>query len=106
METLTGMERTNNCGELRISDVDKEVKLAGWVSRRRDHGGLIFVDMRDRSGIVQLAFDEDTEKEIFEKANSVRSEYVLMAQGTVRERSAKIGRRPSHLGRARYRALR
>ena len=54
METLKGMERTHHCGQLRKSEVDQEVVLCGWVSRRRDHGGLIFVDMRDRSGFVQV----------------------------------------------------
>ena len=60
METLNGMERNKNCGEIRKSDSGSEVVLNGWVSRRRDHGGLIFVDMRDRSGLVQIVFDAAT----------------------------------------------
>ncbi|MBR0121398.1 MAG: aspartate--tRNA ligase [Clostridia bacterium] len=92
---MTGLKRTDYCGSLRAADEGRQVTVAGWVQRRRDLGSLIFIDLRDRSGIVQLAFDEDTEKEIFEKANSVRSEYVLMAQGTVRERSAKNAELPT-----------
>ncbi len=89
MDFMTGLKRTHYCGELRLSDAGKKVTVAGWVQRRRDLGALIFIDLRDREGIVQLAFDESTAKDIFEKAASARSEYVLMAQGTVRERSAK-----------------
>ena len=95
MDMMTGLKRTDYCGSLRAADEGRQVTVAGWVQRRRDLGSLIFIDLRDRSGIVQLAFDEDTEKEIFEKANSVRSEYVLMAQGTVRERSAKNAELPT-----------
>jgi len=86
---MTGLKRTNYCGELRLSDAGKTVTVAGWVQRQRDLGALIFIDLRDREGIVQLAFDESTAKDVFEKAASARSEYVLMAQGVVRERSAK-----------------
>ncbi len=89
MDRMTGLKRTAYCGDLRAADIGKTVTVAGWVQRRRDLGALIFIDLRDRSGIVQLAFDEATEKEIFEKAASARSEYVVMAQGVVRERSAK-----------------
>lgn len=88
METLKGMERTHNCGELRKSDEGKEVRLAGWVSRRRDHGGLIFVDMRDRSGIVQVVFDASAMGEdAFHKAETLRNEFVIGIRGTVRARS-------------------
>lgn len=89
MDFMTGLKRTNYCGDLRAEDCGKEVVVAGWVQRQRDLGALIFVDLRDRTGIVQLAFDDSTAKEIFDKAFTVRSEYVLMAKGEVRERSSK-----------------
>ncbi len=89
MDFMTGLKRTHYCGELRLADAGKTVTVAGWVQRQRDLGALIFIDLRDREGIVQLAFDEATAKDVFEKAASARSEYVLMAQGVVRERSAK-----------------
>ena len=88
METLEGMKRTHHCGELRKSDVGKEVVLCGWVSRRRDHGGLIFVDMRDRSGLVQVVYDESEMNEgTFHKAESLRNEFVIAVRGKVRGRS-------------------
>ncbi len=88
-EFMTGLKRSHYCGDLRITDVDKEVTVCGWVQRQRDLGQLIFIDLRDRTGIVQLAFNDSTDKEIFEKAFSARSEYVLCAKGIVRERSSK-----------------
>ena len=88
-EFLTGLKRSNYCGELRAEDIGKEVVLCGWTQRQRDLGQLIFIDLRDRTGIVQLAFDDNTDKDVFEKASSVRSEYVLAARGIIRERSAK-----------------
>lgn len=88
METLKGMERTNNCGELRKNDEGKIVQLAGWVSRRRDHGGLIFVDMRDRSGVVQIVFDAAEIGAEFSKAETLRNEFVIGVRGKVRARSA------------------
>ncbi|MBE6793428.1 MAG: aspartate--tRNA ligase [Ruminococcaceae bacterium] len=88
-EFMTGLKRTNYCGELRSSDIGKTVTLCGWVQRQRDLGALIFIDLRDRTGITQLAFDDNTDKAIFDKAFSVRSEYVLCAVGEVRERSSK-----------------
>lgn len=81
-------KRTHYCGELRLSDVGTHVCVMGWVQRTRDLGGLIFIDLRDRTGIVQLAFDEGTERSIFEEAFRTRSEYVIVAKGTVRARSS------------------
>ncbi len=89
MDFMTGLKRTHYCGDLRLSDDGNEVVVAGWVQRQRDLGALIFIDLRDRTGIVQLAFDEECEKDVFDKAFSARSEFVLMAKGVVRERSAK-----------------
>jgi aspartyl-tRNA synthetase len=79
------MLKTHNCGELRLSEVGKTVNLAGWLQRRRDHGGLIFLDMRDRSGLVQVTADP-TVGEAFGVADSARTEYVLQVIGTVRPR--------------------
>ena len=90
METLQGMKRDHHCGELRKADVGQEVVLCGWVSRRRDHGGLIFVDMRDRSGFAQVVFDEASMSEgTFHKAESLRNEFCIAVRGTVRARSAE-----------------
>ena len=88
-EFMTGLKRTNYCGELRSSDIGKTVTLCGWVQRQRDLGALIFIDLRDRTGITQLAFDDNTDRAVFDKAFSCRSEYVLCAVGEVRERSSK-----------------
>ena len=85
---MKNLKRTNVCGEIRKSDVDKEVILSGWVSRRRDHGGLIFVDLRDRSGIVQIVFDEAAiGAESFDVAETLRNEFVIQVKGNVRARS-------------------
>ncbi len=94
-EFMTGLKRTNYCGELRSGDIGKEVVLCGWVQRQRDLGQLIFIDLRDRTGIIQLAFDDTTDRTVFDKAFSVRSEYVLAARGVVRERSAKSNKIPT-----------
>ncbi len=88
-EFMTGLKRSHYCGDLRITDVGNEVTVCGWVQRQRDLGQLIFIDLRDRTGIVQLAFNDTTDKEIFDKAFSARAEYVLCAKGVVRERSSK-----------------
>ncbi len=80
------MYRDKGCGELREGDIGKEVTLAGWVFRRRDHGGLIFVDLRDRTGIVQIVFSPDVSKEHHEQAHHLRSEFVISIKGDVRRR--------------------
>ena len=80
------MRRTHNCGELGIDDVGKEVVLMGWVQRRRDHGGVIFVDFRDREGLTQIVFNPEENATVHEKAHVIRSEYVLGVRGTVRKR--------------------
>ena len=78
--------RSHYCGALGTTNIDETVTLCGWVDRRRDHGGVIFLDMRDRQGIVQVVFDPDTQ-EHFQRADRVRSEYVLKVTGRVRARS-------------------
>ena len=89
MDRMNGLKRTNYCGEFNTSFIGQEVVVCGWVARQRDLGSLIFIDLRDRTGIVQLAFDDATDREIFDKAFTTRSEFVLMAKGVVRERSSK-----------------
>lgn len=87
-EFLDGLKRTHYCGKLREDDSGKEVVLMGWADGRRDFGGLIFVDLRDVSGLVQVVFDYSLcGKEDFAKAESIRSEYVLAVSGKVRKRS-------------------
>ena len=88
LDRMNGLKRTHYCGTLRQENIGENVTVCGWVQRQRDLGGLIFVDLRDRTGIVQLAFDDTTEKSIFDKAFSLRSEFVVMAQGAVRMRSS------------------
>lgn len=87
-ESLRGFTRTCYCGELSSKNIGQEVSVCGWVQRQRDLGSLIFIDLRDRTGIVQLAFDDNTEKSVFDKAFSVRSEFVIAAKGTVRRRAS------------------
>ena len=88
METLEGMRRSHHAGELRKTEVGQEVTVCGWVSHRRDHGGLIFVDLRDRSGLVQIVYDAAAMgEEAFHKAESLRSEFVIAVRGLIRARS-------------------
>lgn len=82
-ESMGGLKRTHMCGVLRTEHVGQSVVLMGWVQRRRDHGGLIFVDLRDRSGLVQVVFSPEINADSFSKAESIRSEYVLAVEGKV-----------------------
>ncbi|NOQ19446.1 MAG: aspartate--tRNA ligase [Desulfobacterales bacterium] len=89
-DQLGNMRRTHHCWELGAVDVDKEVVLMGWVHRRRDHGGVIFVDLRDREGITQVVFNPIVDKKIHAKAHAIRSEYVLAVRGKVENRPADM----------------
>ena len=89
------MYRTHTCGELRISDVNKQVTLAGWVQRSRKMGGMTFVDLRDRYGITQLVFNEEVDAALCEQANHLGREYVIQATGTVNERFSKNANLPT-----------
>ncbi len=88
LDRMNGLKRTHYCGTLTKNEIGQEVVVCGWVGRQRDLGALIFVDLRDRTGIVQLAFDDNTDREIFDKAFVLRSEFVVMAKGNVRMRSS------------------
>lgn len=89
METLKGLKRTHYCGDLRMDNVGEEVILNGWVQKKRNLGGLVFVDLRDIRGISQIIFDADVNKDAFEKAEKLGSEYVIAVKGIVRERQSK-----------------
>ena len=89
------MFRTYTCGELRISDVNKQVTLAGWVQRSRKMGGMTFVDLRDRYGITQLVFNEEVDALLCERANKLGREFVIQIKGTVSERFSKNGNMPT-----------
>jgi len=85
-QSLGNLKRTHYCGQLNVNDIGKDVVLMGWVHRSRDHGGLIFIDLRDRYGIAQIVFDPEGCKEAFANAEAVRTEYVIAIKGVVRPR--------------------
>ena len=87
-ETMQGMKRSCYCGEVSTADIGKEIVVGGFTQKQRDKGELVFIDLRDRTGIVQLIFDEKSDRNVIAKAKEVRSEYVLMARGTVRRRES------------------
>ena len=95
MDTMQGIKRTDYCGTLRAADIGRAVTVCGWVQKQRDLGALIFVDLRDRTGILQLAFTESTDPAVMEKAGTLRSEYVVAAKGVLRERAAKNSEIPT-----------
>lgn len=88
-ERMGNMRRNMMCGEIRINDVGKEVTLMGWVQRERNLGGLLFIDLRDTTGISQIVFDDSVPKDLIEKAENIRTEYVIAVKGIVRERQSK-----------------
>src|SRR6202022_5086073 len=87
LDFLGSLQRTHKCGELRAEQDGQDVVLMGWVNRRRDHGNLIFLDLRDRSGIAQIVLDKEVSPAAHAKAEAVRPEYVVAVTGTVRKRS-------------------
>jgi len=86
IESMKGFKRTHKCGKLGLKNIDETVILTGWVHRRRDLGGVIFVDLRDRSGVCQIVFDKNVSEEAFEKGDRLRSEYVIGVKGKVKKR--------------------
>ncbi len=82
-DLLEDMRRTHSCCELGVDDIGKEVVLMGWVLRRRDHGGVIFVDLRDREGLTQVVFNPAVDPAVHEKAHVIRNEFVLAVRGKV-----------------------
>jgi aspartyl-tRNA synthetase len=90
LDFLGKLQRTNMCGDLRATDAGNNVVLMGWVNRRRDHGHLIFLDLRDRSGITQIVLDKEKSPEAHAKAEAARSEYVVAVKGSVRRREAGL----------------
>jgi len=93
---IDDLKRSHRCGELRASDIGKEVVLFGWVANRRDHGGLIFIDLRDREGITQIVFDPD-EKDAHVLAEAMRPEWVIGVRGTVRSRGEQFSKKEGKL---------
>src|ERR1700720_24183 len=91
LDFLGNLQRTHKCGELRAEQDGQPVVLMGWVNRRRDHGNLIFLDVRDRSGITQVVLDIEVSDEAHAKAEAARSEYVVAVKGTVRKRGEGLG---------------
>ena len=88
LDFLGDLRRTHMCGELRAANAGQKVLLMGWAHRRRDHGAVIFIDMRDRTGHTQAIFHEDIDPAVHSRAEEVRAEYVIAVEGTVELRSA------------------
>jgi aspartyl-tRNA synthetase len=86
LDGLGSLRRSHACGSLRAADVGREVVVAGWVHRARDHGGVLFADVRDRSGLVQVVFRPDASADAHRRAGELRAEYVIAVRGQVRRR--------------------
>ena len=90
-ESMKGLKRSHRCAELSEKNVGQKVTVMGWVAKQRNKGGIIFVDLRDRSGILQIIFEEESVgTEAFEKAYHLRSEFVIAVEGTVEERAGAV----------------
>ena len=90
-ESMQGLKRTHRCAELSVSNVGETVTVMGWVQKNRNKGGLVFVDVRDRSGILQVVFEEGrSDAELIEKAAKLRAEFVVAVVGTVEKRSGAV----------------
>jgi len=87
-DTMKGLKRTHYCTEVSVNDIGKEVVVGGFTQKQRDKGELVFIDLRDRTGIIQLTFDDKSDRDVIAKAKEVHSEYVLMAKGVVRKRES------------------
>ena len=90
------LKRTHTCSQLRLEDAGRKATLAGWVQSYRDHGGLVFIDLRDREGLTQLVFNPETQPEVHKLARRVRCEWVVAAEGPF-SREVKVWRTPSCL---------
>ena len=95
METMGNLRRTHYVGGLRLADAGTEMTVAGSIAKCRDKGGIIFADLRDTTGILQMIFDDSTDPEVFAKAGTLKTEYIVIARGKLRERDAKTNKIPT-----------
>ena len=93
---MTEWKRTHYCGELRPEDAGAAVCLNGWVHRWRDHGGVLFVDLRDATGLVQVVFNPENNQSLFEQAEALRNEYVIAVRGQLAKRPEETSTQPAH----------
>ncbi len=92
-ESMQGLKRTHRCAELTAEDIGEKATIMGWVQKNRNKGGLVFVDVRDRSGIIQIVFEEGkTDAALIEKAAKLRAEFVIAVSGTVERRSGAVNK--------------
>ena len=94
-EFMGGLKRTDTCGSFTIKDLNRKVVINGWIQKKRNLGGLIFADVRDKTGIVQIVVDGADNQELFEKAGLLKSEYVVAVEGIVSERAGKTDKIPT-----------